>query len=654
MAGSGQYVDPLYNFRSETSEEAVRAREAFRKIVEELGELMLRLPLHDRSWPYYFASYETALERANDTGVVGLDPRLAQFNSGAMIDRRKSLNDEYEAEAGLLHGNYISLEEMEKALKRKVQLLRSQNDIPSSISVVETDRLIALLVQQVRSGQNQPLQEHISLYEQWRGLAAFTSQIENRFSNYHPVFFARDAGFLFTLMDAKAKLAGQKGTAGTVYHLNMSIMGKYRSSLMEKVYALQTDEDFDQLHSVSEKKKYVIDKLTQVIAEQSANDPQFRLFIEERLAELKSLGVLDHEKILWVDTGAIGSIPLLMQAIVTYAHPDKEQETILVHGDRDFHNVFDPSAMSDTEQHIVQTLEHSQSASYGMDLITPLESQAKSLVYDSENRTLRRNNWQSQLLAYSDQLVLYNAAVAAHRGEIGAAYGPVVGESAGFGDKSVASIDQAHSDIMPMLLTGRWARGWRYFKAAARNWFSSKDTQPELSPSLVGKIGNEAREIEGIDSVEVVAAEPGTFAPPARFERNNGHARIIVNPFLQDVPLDLAEALAHELGHLDKTIEPELRPRHSLNGRPFSKWSLNYWREERWAISYAERTVQTESHRLAASLSQDVAAMNLAPRPKATEVVGQLLGFLHEQGVISKDELATVNHTGEALMGTAA
>ena len=405
----------------------------FVEVLDNIGALLEQLPRYSRSWQMYYEYYKFQIETAklkNIEVTVKIDLAFSS-SSPNEVDRnsRSQLNGVYEAESDLLTGNYITLTQMKSALRRKVDSLRKDGHIPSEVTSNQTDFFINELITQIKKGKNQVPDVGVTLYEQYRLMAAFTSQIQESFGNYDPVFFARDAGPLFTIMDAEEKLNGNQGVDGNVYHLNMPIAGDYRNKLSEKVDELEYSNNYPEDGTIKEKKQYVLQQLVEYI---DAEEEYFKPFIEERIEEMRRLGIADREKVLWIDTGAIGTMPLIMMAIIEYAKSSveydslvkiKEQDSILLVADEELHETFNPSGMSESERALIDSINSgARNEGFGMEIIRPMELQAKSVEYDDEQETLKWNDWISQMLAYSDKLILYNAVIAKHRGEVGKAF----------------------------------------------------------------------------------------------------------------------------------------------------------------------------------------------------------------------------------------
>ncbi|MBF0571813.1 MAG: hypothetical protein HQL12_08045 [Candidatus Omnitrophica bacterium] len=218
----------------------------------------------------------------------------------------------------------------------------------------------------------------------WRLVAGYTSYIEDKESKgFHPVYIARDGGTIFTIRDAVERLRsdGQKGANGTVFHMSVNSLPAALDGIFKILAEGQLDWEAEFVREYKNNPSNKPDRSTYLdqrgkekqaqikkdllrravdFIKSMRDNGQFMEAINKIYGELDNLGILKNEKILWIDTGFKGSIPFLLEAIVSFKDPSRQQDSYLIHAENNVHSTFDLKASymdSDTkERDILKTI----------------------------------------------------------------------------------------------------------------------------------------------------------------------------------------------------------------------------------------------------------------------------------------------------------
>ena len=143
----------------------------------------------------------------------------------------------------------------------------------------------------------------------FRLLTSWIAALKEEKGDYHRVHLARDGGF-FHLVDEQ--LEG-KDAGSSVYHLSRPRMsGEPSQKAYNKMSNIISQAQLDFPTNINELFVGVRKRFRDVYAA----DSSFRHMVDEIAKELGELGYMDQKKIMFVDTGFMGSIPFFLKNVV--------------------------------------------------------------------------------------------------------------------------------------------------------------------------------------------------------------------------------------------------------------------------------------------------------------------------------------------------
>ncbi|MCB9800236.1 MAG: hypothetical protein H6757_05715 [Candidatus Omnitrophica bacterium] len=280
------------------------------------------------------------------------------------IARNEPLNRYYEAKESIIDGylrkGFIHLKDLKEIVVREMvseQMVESKGEGRRLFDAqFEEVKQHGFDARRFAKGWGDRWEDHFMI---WRLVASFTELIkQHETKGYHPVYIARGAAAIFTIKDALERLGeNKKGAIGTVYHMNSTQInpGGFLFDRAKKI----GEKLSESVHDDSERNREVV---RQLISEIEKNkDRKFRQWLSTRMTEIEEMGILRHPKVLWVEEGVEGTVPLILEAITAYMTKDRKekpvQQTLLFYGNDNVHQVFYPSRIeNEKERAIARTL----------------------------------------------------------------------------------------------------------------------------------------------------------------------------------------------------------------------------------------------------------------------------------------------------------
>jgi len=156
-------------------------------------------------------------------------------------------------------------------------------------------------------------------------LAAWVGELRQRKADFHRVYLARDAGF-FHLLD---RLIEQEEPSASYYEAGSSVYyvsrGRMSGESTQRLYSKMKNIITEAQKSVSDKNLQALYREIRVLfRKEYAQDPQFRSMVDAVAAELKESGYDEKDKLIFVDTGFLGTIPFFLKNVLDLNKEDWE------------------------------------------------------------------------------------------------------------------------------------------------------------------------------------------------------------------------------------------------------------------------------------------------------------------------------------------
>jgi len=273
----------------------------------------------------------------------------------------------------------------------------------------------------------------------FRLLTSWASRLKEAKPDYHRVHLARDGGF-FHLVDKALEPATEYDAGSSVYHLSRARM---TMDVYHSMYNII-------LEAVDEAKKRGfgsnVKELNRIMREKFqakyASDPQFRAVVNAVRKELEALGYDKMKKLIFTDTGFLGTIPFFLKQVLEvgrtgdelYDEAGEERIQVALVQPSSIHEFaralfgFDLEALSADERTLVEKL--AAQFDQGRNVGAQLEDiRAHPVRFNESAKRIEETNPASQLEVFYEQILA---------GQMVQAY-----------QERQADIDEATSDLPP-------------------------------------------------------------------------------------------------------------------------------------------------------------------------------------------------------------